>query len=178
MFALRARLLPLALLVAGATLASLPPAAGAQACAGPAPEATLCLLNAERAGAGLRPLRLDRQLSRAADAYSHDMVARGYFAHVSPSGVQLAERIARTGWMHRRLRWALGETLGWGTGSLATPAAMVDAWMHSPPHRHVVLESGFRRVGIGIAAGTPFGPASDGATFTADFGAGRRAVGR
>jgi uncharacterized protein YkwD len=178
MSALRARLLPLALLVAGATVASLTPAAVAQACAGPETQSTLCLLNAERAANGLRALRLDRRLSRAATAYSSDMVARHFFQHVSPSGEQLAQRVARTGWLRRRPRWALGETLGWGTGSLGTPAGMVAGWMRSSPHRSIVLWPGFRRVGIGIAAGTPFGPPGEGATFTADFGAGHRSVRR
>jgi uncharacterized protein YkwD len=131
-------------------------------------------VNAERAAGGLRALKLDRRLSGAAEAYSRDMVARHFFQHVSPSGERLAERVARTGWLRRRPRWALGETLGWGTGSLATPTAMVPAWMRSPPHRAIVLRPEFRRVGIGIASGTPFGRPVEGATFTADFGTGRR----
>lgn len=156
-------------------MGSLPPAlAGAEACAGPEKRATLCLLNRERVAAGLRALRLDRRLSHAAKAHSADMVARHYFDHVSPSGEQLAQRVERTGWMRRRPHWALDETLGWGTGSLGTPAAMVKAWMHSPAHRSIVLRPELRRVGIGIAVGTPFGAPGEGATYTADFGAGRR----
>jgi uncharacterized protein YkwD len=176
MSARRARSLSLVLLVVAGTAASLPPAAVAQVCAASGSQATLCLLNSERTTAGLHPVRLDRGLSHAAEAYSHDMVTRRFFSHVSPSGEQLAERVARTGWLRRRPRWVLGETLGWGTGSLSTPAAIVAAWMHSPPHRHIVLGRRFRRVGIGIAAGTPFGPRGEGATFTADFGSGRRVL--
>jgi uncharacterized protein YkwD len=101
------------------------------------------------------------------------MVARRYFAHVTPAGEGLRARVARTGWMHRRRRWRLAENLGWGTGPLATPQAIVAAWMKSPPHRRNVLRADLRLVGIGIAAGTPFARA--GATFTADFGS--RAIG-
>jgi uncharacterized protein YkwD len=174
----RCRLLVhVALLLAAATVAWHPSAAAAQASAGGGQEATLCFLNTERANAGLHPVRLDDRLASAARAHSSDMVTRGYFAHVSPSGEPLAQRVASTGWMRGRRRWALGETLAWGTGSLATPAAIVAAWMRSPPHREIVLRPGFRRVGIGIVAGTPFGQA-DGATYTADFGAGRVAAHR
>jgi uncharacterized protein YkwD len=49
-----------------------------------------------------------------------------------------------------------------------TPAAMVDAWMHSPGHRLNLLHRSFRDVGIGIVAGTPTG--GGGATYTTDFG--------
>jgi uncharacterized protein YkwD len=175
MLVLTWRRLLVAVLASVAVMGSLPPLpAAAKACAGPAKRATLCLLNGERAAAGLRALRLDSRLSRAAEAHSADMVARHYFDHVSPSGEQLAQRVERTGWMRRRPHWALGETLGWGTGSLGTPEAMVRAWMRSPAHRRIVLRPGFRRVGIGIAGGTPFGTPSEGVTYTADFGAGHR----
>jgi uncharacterized protein YkwD len=131
-------------------------------------EATLRLLNDARAAHGLRPLRLDPQLARAARAHSRDMVKRRYFDHVSPSGTGLRTRVARTGWMRGRPRWLIAEDIGWGTGSLARPAEMVAAWMASPPHRHNILDAHLRVVGIGIARGTPV--AHPGATFTADFG--------
>ena len=174
----RHRRLAVALILAGVAVASLPSGAVAEPCAGPGTATTLCLLNAERAAEVLRPLRLDGRLARAALGHSRDMVARGYFEHVSPSGERLAQRVARTGWLLPRPHWILGETLAWGRGALADPAAVVAAWMRSPSHRHVVLRRGYRRVGIAIVAGTPFGPAGDGATYTADFGAGRLAVRR
>ena len=43
--------------------------------------------------------------------------------------------------------------------------------MHSPPHRHVLLDSSLRDVGIGIVLGVPRPPGRGGATYTADFGA-------
>jgi hypothetical protein len=64
--------------------------------------------------------------------------------------------------------WSLGEDLAWGSGGLASPEAVVQAWMDSPPHRHIMLDRHLRVVGIGIVRGTPSG--ADGATFTADFG--------
>jgi len=96
---------------------------------------------------------------------------------VSRPARQLERRVARTGWLHRRPEWLLGEAVAWGRGRFAAPSAIVAAWIRSPQHRRVALRSGFRRVGIAIAAGTPFG-AGDGATFVADFGgAARRSSG-
>ena len=77
--------------------------------------------------------------------------------------------------MDQRIRAAacfgrtLAETIGWGAGSLATPAAIVQAWMQSPPHRAVIMGRRFNEVGLGVVAGSPSG-AGDAATVTADFG--------
>ena len=128
------------------------------------------LLNAARAEHGLKPLRFDRKLARAAISHSRDMVANRYFAHNSPSGSRFTKRIAKTGWMSGRKRWHVGETLAWGAGANAAPAAVVKAWLASPPHRHIVLSPRFGRVGPGVTPGTPFGGGGSGRTFTADFG--------
>ena len=130
---------------------------------------TLELLNAARALHGAPALRPDPRLARAARRHSRDMVERRYFDHVSPGGAGLRDRVARTGWTRGRNGWRLAENLGWGSGSLATPGAIVDAWLRSPDHRRILLDRGLRVVGIGIAPGTPQG--SPGATYTADFGA-------
>jgi uncharacterized protein YkwD len=124
-----------------------------------------CVLNVQRARSGPRPLRHDRRLSRAARRFSLAMVTQRFFAHVSPGGSTLAQRARAAGFTGG----ALGETIGWAAGDRATPAGIVDQWMHSPPHRAVILDGGFRRVGLGVASGSPHG-VPDGATVTADFG--------
>jgi uncharacterized protein YkwD len=150
---------------AALVLALLVPAAPARA---DTASDTLQALNQARAAAGVAPLRADARLARAARGHSRDMVAHGYFAHRSPSGSDLRARVVRTGWMRRRPEWRLGETLAWGTGAFAAPQAVIDAWLHSPPHRRIVLAADLRRVGIGVVDGTPgHGP---GLTYTADFG--------
>ena len=61
------------------------------------------------------------------------------------------------------------QTLGWGSGRLAEPAAIVAGWMASPPLRSIVLGGRFRTLGVGSATE----PAPGGlvaATVTADFG--------
>jgi uncharacterized protein YkwD len=128
--------------------------------------ATVNALNAARAARGVPPLHTDARLAEAAVRHSRDMVARGYFSHVTSGGATLGARVARTGWTRRRLRWRLGEDLAWVTDG--QPETAVTAWLQSPPHRRILLDRGFRAVGVGVASGTPSG--SPGATFTADFG--------
>jgi uncharacterized protein YkwD len=132
--------------------------------------AVLCLHNRERAAHGLPALRENGKLRQAAKGHSGDMVAHGFFAHDSPSGADMADRILGTGYA-RGEGWSLGENIAWGTGSLATAAEIQRAWMSSPGHRENILRREFREIGIGIAVGAPVGGGGlDGATYTADFG--------
>jgi len=132
-------------------------------------QATLCLLNQQRAAHGLGALSADHRLAKAALGHSKDMVAHRYFAHESRSGAPFTSRIARTGWTRSRRSYILGENIGWGTGDLATPHAMVRAWMHSAPHRANILERRYHVIGIGVAFGVPVA-GSGGATYSTDFG--------
>jgi uncharacterized protein YkwD len=131
-------------------------------------DATLCLLNRVRARHGLPGFRLNAKLSRAARRHSRDMVRHRYFAHDSRNGRSPFDRMRATHYVPRSATWWLGENIGWGSGSLTQPAAMVRAWMHSPPHRANILSRHFRDIGIGIVPGAPVGGA--GATYTTDFG--------
>jgi uncharacterized protein YkwD len=100
------------------------------------------------------------------------MVRRRYFAHDSLSGAEFSDRIHRTGYTRGRW-WRLGENLGWGGGSQATPAAMVAAWMDSPGHRVNVLGQ-FREIGVGLALGAPRPDQAQSATYATEFGVVRR----
>ena len=121
--------------------------------------AVQCLVNEQRAANGLYALGRDRRLARAARRYSAAMVRQGFFDHVSPSGSTLSSRARDAGWSGS----TLGETLGWGAGTLATPAAIVNGWMNSPPHRAILLEGSFHRIGIARHS------SGFGMLFTADF---------
>jgi uncharacterized protein YkwD len=127
---------------------------------------TLCLLNAERHRHGLRPLRLNDRLSRAARAHSQDMARHGYFDHNSRNGSSFVARIRRTGYLTGARRWKVAENIAWGTNWLASPRAIMKAWMDSPGHRANILDGSYREIGIGVA--TPSGPK---AIYTTDFGA-------
>lgn len=56
-----------------------------------------------------------------------------------------------------------------GTGERATTRAIVDAWMHSPPHRANLLRSDLRLAGFGVVSGTP-NAGANGVTVTLDLG--------
>jgi uncharacterized protein YkwD len=130
-----------------------------------------CLVNAQRRRHGLPPVLSSRRLRHAASGLAGDMVRRKFFSHVTPGGSTVHSRVRRTGYLARARSWALGETLAWGEASNATAAALVNALMHSPPHRAIILDRGFREVGVGIAFGVPEpGSHAAGATIALDFG--------
>ena len=64
----------------------------------------------------------------------------------------------------------VGEDIAWGTGSYGTPEGIVSQWMHSAPHRHIILMAGMHRVGLGITTGT-FSGTRGAVMATADFSA-------
>jgi uncharacterized protein YkwD len=130
--------------------------------------ATLCVLNAERARHRLRPLRLNRRLSRAAQRHSSAMARQRFFSHTSLSGASFVDRIRSTGYLSGARSWSVGENIAYGSGSRSTPRSIGSAWMHSPPHRANILSGSYRSIGIGIAIGTPRG--GGGGTYTTDFG--------
>jgi uncharacterized protein YkwD len=167
-------------IVAASVACSLMLAATASACPGsrsrPSPasldraiRATVCLINQARGDHGLGALRATSSLERAAAAHSRDMVRRDFFAHESPTGSTMQQRIDRAGYFDGASSWALGETIAWGSGGRATPASIARAWLQSPGHRAILLDGRYHDLGVGIALGAP-GHGS-GATFTGDFGA-------
>jgi uncharacterized protein YkwD len=133
--------------------------------------AVLCLVNRERARHDLSRLRRRDDLGRAARRYAGEMVRRGFFSHVSPDGVTMVDRLRAVGYVRDGDAWSVGEDLAWGTGARATPAAIVDAWLASPPHRRILLTPGDRDIGVGVAQGVPVDPApGEGATYAAELG--------
>jgi len=135
--------------------------------------AVLCLINTERAQHGEAPLARNRQLEEAAEGHSRELIADNYFAHVSPSGVTPVARIRETGYIpSTQVGYVIGENLAWGTYNLATPQAIVSAWINSPEHLANILEAQYSETGIGIAPAVPssLAPGSPGATYAQEFG--------
>jgi len=133
--------------------------------------ATLCLVNVERRSRSLTRLRSSVALGKAAILLSRTMVRKRFFGHTSPGGSTMLSRIKRTSYINRSVRHgALGENLGWGCGSLATPQSMVDMWMHSASQRATILNRRFHHAGVGVAIGAPEKfDGKDAATYTIDF---------
>ena len=137
-------------------------------------QATLCLVNRERASHHLPALAANASLAAVASAHSAEMVNRDYFSHRSPSGATPEMRILTSGYVGPSSRVAVGENVATAGGDLSTPAKVVSGWMSSPPHRANILDRGFRASGVGIALGMPprdsGGWQGPGATYTQDLG--------
>jgi uncharacterized protein YkwD len=127
--------------------------------------ALLCAINRARAAHGLAGFAGEHHLRSAARRQAADMVRHHYFGHQRAGGPSLSERLRAAGWTGR----AAGEAIAWGCGSSGSAAATVRAWLHSPPHRAIVLSGAYRGAGIGVAARAP-ASCSPGATWVLDAG--------
>jgi len=127
--------------------------------------AILCLVNRERARRGIRPLRRDRRLGRAATRHARDMVRHRYFSHQRAGGPDLGARLTRAGWRGS----AAGETIAYGCGSASTPRVAVRGWMASPGHNAILLSGHYGFGGPGVAKRAPV-DCRGGATWVLDVG--------
>src|SRR4029078_5016213 len=85
----------------------------AGALAGP----TLCLLNAERRAAGLRPVAGQQNLAVAAARFSAEMVRERFFEHRAPGGPDLTGRLTLARYLGRSTTlWIGGEEPAMGRG--------------------------------------------------------------
>jgi uncharacterized protein YkwD len=105
----------------------------------------LKLINAEREKEGLKPLQPDHKMNRAARSHSLNMAKHNVLTH-SLDGKGAAERLADVGYWFR----TFGENCGMGSRS---PAAAVQMWLNSAPHKENILTAEFTETGIGIAVG-------------------------
>ena len=136
-------------------------------------EATLCLVNQERARAGELPLQVSAQLTQVAQQHSEAMVGEDYFSHTAPDGETQLERVIASGYIpNSQVGYTVGENIAWATSYLATPSAIVAAWIASPEHLANILGGEYRDSGIGVypAVAASLAEGQVGATYTQDFG--------
>ncbi len=111
-----------------------------------APEEIVRLTNLERKSQGLSEVHLDTKLSTAAMQKAADMVARDYWAHVSPIGTQPWYFVSNNGYAYKYA----GENLA---RDFADPDSVVKAWMNSPTHRENLLSSRYQDIGVAVIDG-------------------------
>ena len=143
------------LTIAVALAASAPAPVASGALAGPRPasvrvvgsleDGLLREINSLRADRGLGSLRASPGLARAAGAHARSMARLGFFAHVSPDGSSVRDRIARV--EPGLARNAVGEVLLWRSPAPNSSEALA-MWLGSPPHRAVLLDPGLRMIGL------------------------------
>jgi uncharacterized protein YkwD len=131
---------------------------------------TLRRLNQVRRGHGLPKLRPDDRLRAAATAHARDMIRRRYFAHDGPGGPAWPQDFRSSGYLVGDRTWSIGQNIAWGRYQCGAPRGIVHMWMHSPPHRRVILTRRFRDVGIAVVSGAPVPAEGPAATYVADFG--------
>jgi uncharacterized protein YkwD len=135
--------------------------------------AVFCLVNRVRAENGELPLIRSALLEQAAEGHGAEMISDDYFDHVSPTGETPVDRIRGTGYLPSpQDGYVIGENLAWGTLSLATPQAIVEAWIASPKHLANILEGQYRETGIGVVPSVPaaLSGGEPGATYSQEFG--------
>jgi hypothetical protein len=113
--------------------------------ADPVPSAAPAL-NALRMQAGRAPLRADPALQRAAEGHALAMVRGGFFAHESPEGGTVADRVRAEGFGF----CFVAENIARGQRDLAEVLA---AWMASAGHRRNLLAPQAEAFGLARADG-------------------------
>jgi uncharacterized protein YkwD len=110
----------------------------------PVQQQILTLINGNRRQHGCRSVTLDRRLIVAANGHAADMARHDYFEHESRNGEGAGDRVTDAGykWKH------YGENMARGVDSAYE---VVDGWMHSPEHRHNILDCSLDQMGVGIA---------------------------
>ena len=113
------------------------------------PSELLSKTNEERKSDKKPALKLNPELSEAAQAKAEDMTTRNYWSHTTPDGKAPWVFIDQAGYSYDKA----GENLAYG---FSTSANTIYAWMNSSQHRANILDSAFSEVGFGITNSSDF----------------------
>jgi uncharacterized protein YkwD len=134
--------------------------------------AVLVQLNAIRTAHGLVPLKLNGELTTAAQGHSEQMLEDGYFAHESADGSPFWKRLTAYS-SSGHSSWSVGENLLWSSPDVGAVHAL-QLWMASPEHRQNILTARWRDIGV-AAIHADYAPGTYGGrsvtVITTDFGA-------
>ena len=103
--------------------------------------------NAARTTNNIAPLQVNPLLQAAAQEKANDMVANGYFAHTSPTGVTPWHWFNAVGYAYTYA----GENLA---VNFSNSEDVTNAWLNSPTHRENIMNRNFTQIGIAVAQGT------------------------
>jgi len=133
-------------------------------------------INQERTTRGISALVENIKLDTAARRHSEDMVARNFFDHINPDGLDPSDRAAIVGYPITRPAPGGGYFVGVGENIIEYPVvgvagiiffipyaiprvawydnnamadALVQEWMNSPGHRENILNPSYTEIGIG-----------------------------
>lgn len=125
-----------------------------------------CLVTSVRAANGLRPLRIDTRLARAARLKLADNVRCGDFSHTA-CGRPFTAVFEAAGYRGAEV----GENLAWAQGTLASPRQVLRSWLASPGHRANLLSPRFTEIGIALARPDSFADLQGVVLWATTFGA-------
>lgn len=109
-------------------------------------EELLMLTNVEREKNGQKPLRLNNELTIAAQYKAKNMFEKKYWAHFAPDGTSPWQFIKEADYQYVYA----GENLARG---FSTTEEVVHAWMESPSHRENMLSFHYEDVGFAVVKG-------------------------
>lgn len=104
-------------------------------------QSMLDLINEYRSNAHLPVLRLDDRLNESTEDKNLDMVKYGYWAHVSPTGIEAWDFMDREGYGYNHA----GENLA---RDFNCNEDVFHAWQLSPAHNENLLDNRFRDMGF------------------------------
>jgi uncharacterized protein YkwD len=108
------------------------------------------MVNNYRAENSVAELKWAEDMADAARRHSKDMIARDFFDHTNPDGLDVAGRLDNLG-----IEWiALAENIARTTTSTEEPAkAALNAWKESPVHEANMINATFEESGVGVGMG-------------------------
>jgi uncharacterized protein YkwD len=107
------------------------------------------IINRQRSGKGLAPLRWNDELARVARLHSENMARHRFFSHTGRDGLSVNHRARQLGVRGFR---AIGENIAFNQGFSKPVEMACQHWMTSPGHRGNILDRGWTESGIGVAA--------------------------
>ncbi len=110
--------------------------------------AVKCLINDERTA---RSLKLNRDLSQAAQKHSRYMFEHHCFSHQCSGEPSTADRVRRAGYMGGASSYRFGEVIALNRDK-ASPREVVRQWKNSSGHRAQILSSSYEHIGVGMVA--------------------------
>jgi len=144
------RFAPVALAVMLVAPAAVPVAAVSSDPAVSAAEAAaLTYSNQERTARGLVPLRIDSRLQEIAHGRAETMAAADELSHDQADGRNVFDILSADD-----VTWySAGEIIAWNNTTSLTASAKgaVSQWIHSAPHKAILLSSGYNYVAFGVA---------------------------
>jgi uncharacterized protein YkwD len=107
-------------------------------------------VNVMRSKEGVAPLRICKEIQKAAQNYASYMARENFYSHKGKDGSNVGDRLTQAGYRWRSAKSGsfIGENIAAGQTSVV---AVMNDWAMSPSHRSNILNRNFTHVGFGRA---------------------------